>query len=82
MKSVNFEATPGWENLNGEVLLCKGGTFVITEAKLKELENWRINKVHEQVDDEKQSSIFVKKALAEDDRKENTGQSSTSRTWF
>ena len=38
MKSVNFEATPGWENLNGEVLLCKG-TFVITEAKLKELEN-------------------------------------------
>ena len=47
MKSVNFEATPGWENLSGEVLLCKGGTFVITEEKLKELENWRINKVHE-----------------------------------
>ena len=65
MKSVNFEATPGWENLSGEVLLCKGGTFVITEEKLKELENWRINKVHEQVDDEKQSSISVKKALAE-----------------
>ena len=47
MKSVNFEATPGWKNLSGEVLLCKGGTFVITEEKLKELENWRINKVHE-----------------------------------
>ena len=37
MKSVNFEAIPGWENLNEEVLLWKGGTFEVAEAKLKEL---------------------------------------------
>ena len=59
MKSDNFEAIPGWENLNEEVLLCKGGTYKVAEVKLKELQNWRINKVHDEVDDEKQSSIFV-----------------------
>ena len=45
MKSVNFEAIPSWENLNEEVLLCKGGSFKVAEAKLKEVKNWRINKV-------------------------------------
>ena len=53
MKSVNFEAIPGWENANEEVLLCKEGTFNVAEAKLKELENWRINKVYDEVDDQK-----------------------------
>ena len=65
MKSVNFEAIPGWENLNEEVLLCKGGTFEVAEAKLKELQNWRINKVYDEVDDEKQSSISVRWVLTE-----------------
>ena len=36
MKSVNFEAIPGWENLN-EVLLCKRETFEVAETKLKEI---------------------------------------------
>ena len=63
MKSVNFEVIPGWENLNEEVLLCKGGTFKVAEAKLKELENWRINKVYDEVDDEKLSSISVRRVL-------------------
>ena len=53
MKSVNFEAIPGWENANEEVLLCKEGTFDVSEAKFKELENWRINKVYDEVDDQK-----------------------------
>ena len=39
MKIVNFEAIPGWENLNEEVLLCKGVPFEVAEAKLKELQN-------------------------------------------
>ena len=65
MKSVNFKAIPGWENLNEEVLLCKGGTFEVAEAKLKELQNWRINKVYDEVDDEKQSSISVRWVLTE-----------------
>ena len=65
MKSVNFEAIPGWENLNEEVLLCKGETFEVAGAKLKELENWRINKLYDEVDDEKQSSISVKWVLTQ-----------------
>ena len=65
MKSVNFEAIPGWENLNEEVLLCKGGSFEAAEAKLKELENWRINKLYDEVDDEKQSSISLSWVLTE-----------------
>ena len=59
LKSVNSETISGWENLNEEVLLCKGRTFKVAEAKLKELQNWRINKVYDEVDDEKQSSISV-----------------------
>ena len=39
MKSVNFEAIPGWENLSEKVLVCKGRTFEVAEAKLKELQN-------------------------------------------
>ena len=65
MKSVNFKAIPGCENLNEEVLLCKGGSFEAAEAKLKELENWRINKLYDEVDDEKQSSISVKWVLTQ-----------------
>ena len=65
MKSVNFEAIPGWENLNEEVLLCKGETFEVAEAKLKELENWRINNLYDEVDDEKQSSISLSWVLTE-----------------
>ena len=65
MKSVNFEAIPGWENFNEEVLLCKVGTFEVAEAKLRELQNRRINKVYDEVDDEKQSSISVRWVLTE-----------------
>ena len=43
MQSVTFEAIPSWKNLDEEALLCKGGTFKVAEAKLKELENWSIN---------------------------------------
>ena len=57
MKSDKFEGIPGWENLNEEVLLCKGGTFEVAEAKLKELKNWRINHVYADVDDEKQDNF-------------------------
>ena len=63
IKSINFEAIPGWENLNEEVLLCKGGTFEVAEAKLKELQNWRINKVYDEVDDKEQSSISARSVL-------------------
>ena len=35
------------------------------QRKLKELENWRINKVYDEVDDEKQSSISVRQVLTE-----------------
>ena len=62
-KSINFEVIPGWENLNEEVLLCKGGTFELAEAKLKELQNWRITKVYDEVDDKKQSSISARWVL-------------------
>ena len=65
MKSVNFEAIPGLENLNEEVFLCKGGTFKVAVAKLNELQNWRINKVYDEVDDKKQSSISVRWVLTE-----------------
>ena len=37
--------------IDEEVLLCIGGTFEVAETKLKELENWRINKVYDEVDD-------------------------------
>ena len=79
----NFEAIPGWENLSEEVLLCKGGTFEVADAKLKELENCRINKVYDEVDDEKQSSVSVRWVLTEKIIEvKKTGQSSTGRTWF
>ena len=52
-------------NLNGEVLLCKGGTFKLAEAKLKELQNWRMNKVYDEDDYKKQSSISVRWVLTE-----------------
>ena len=52
-------------NLNGEVLLCKGGTFKVAEAKLKELQNWRMNKVYDEDDYKKQSSISVRWVLTE-----------------
>ena len=32
---------------------------------MKELKNWRINKVYDEVNDEKQSSIFIKWVLTE-----------------
>ena len=51
--------------IDEEVLLCIGGTFEVAETKLKELENWRINKVYDEVDDEKQSSISVRWVLTE-----------------
>ena len=65
LKSVNSETISGWENLNEKVLLCKGGTFKVAEAKLKELQNWRIKKVYDEVDDEQQSSISVRWVLTE-----------------
>ena len=46
--------------IDKEVLLCIGGTFEVAETKLKELENWRINKVYDEVDDKKQSPISVR----------------------
>ena len=51
--------------IDEEVLLCIGGTFEVAETKLKELENWRINKVYDEVDDEKQSSISVRWVVTE-----------------
>ena len=64
-------------------MLCKGGTFEVADAKLKELENCRINEVYDEVDDEKQSSVSVRWVLTEKIIEvKKTGQSSTGRTWF
>ena len=46
-------------------MLCKGGTFKLAEAKLKELQNWRMNKVYDEDDYKKQSSISVRWVLTE-----------------
>ena len=45
--------------------MCKGGTFKLAEAKLKELQNWRMNKVYDEDDYKKQSSISVRWVLTE-----------------
>ena len=36
---------------------------VVAEARLKELKNWKINKVHDEVDDDKKKLILVKWVL-------------------
>ena len=41
-------------------LLCKNETFDVVEVKLKELENWKNNKVYSEVDNEGQSQISVR----------------------
>ena len=53
-KSADFENINGRKNLNEEVLLCKNETLDIVEAKLKELENWKNNKVYSEVANEGQ----------------------------
>ena len=60
MKDVDFENINGWVNLNEEFLLCNNETFDVVEAKLKELENWKNNKVYREVDNEGQSQISVR----------------------
>ena len=60
MKNVDFENINGWVNLNEEFLLCNNKTFDVVEAKLKELENWKNNKVYREVDNEGQSQISVR----------------------
>ena len=60
MKCVDFENISSWKNLNEEVLLCKNETFDVVEAKLKELENWKNNKVYNEVDNEGQNLISVR----------------------
>ena len=60
MKNVDFENINGWVNLNEEFLLCNNETFDVVEAKLKELENWKNNKVYREVDNEGQSQISVR----------------------
>ena len=44
VKSVDFENINGWKNINKEVFLSKVEILEITEAKLKELGNWKNNK--------------------------------------
>ena len=63
--NVNYEAILSWKNLNEEVLLWKGGTFAVAETKLKELKHWRVNKVYDEVHDEKQVSVLVRWVLTE-----------------
>ena len=46
-------------------MLCKGETFELAEAKLKELESWRINKEYHGVDEKKQSPISVRWVVTE-----------------
>ena len=65
IKSVNFESIQSWKNLNEEVLFHKGESFEVPEARLKELESWRINKVYDEVDGDKQTSILVRWILTE-----------------
>ena len=54
-----------WKNHNKEILLCKNETFDIVEAKLKELENWKNNKIYSEVDNEGQSQIPVRWVITE-----------------
>lgn len=35
MKRVNFEGILSWENLSEKVLLCKGGTSKVADAKIE-----------------------------------------------
>ena len=49
-----------WKNHKKEILLCKNETFDIVEAKLKELENWKNNKIYSEVDNEGQSQISLR----------------------
>ena len=65
MKCVDFENISSWKNLNEEVLLCKNETFDVVEAKLKELENWKNNKVYNEVDNEGQNLISVRWVITE-----------------
>ena len=65
MKSVDFENIRSWKNLNEEVLLCKSETFEIVEAKLRELENLKKNKVYNEVEDEGQSQVSVRWVITE-----------------
>ena len=44
VKSVDFENINGWKNINKEVFPSKVEILEITEAKLKELGNWKNNK--------------------------------------
>ena len=46
-------------------MLCKNEIFDIEEAKLKELENWKNNKVYSDVDNEGQSQISVQWVITE-----------------
>ena len=45
IKNLDFENINGWKNINEEVLLSKVERFEITEAALKEPENWKNNNV-------------------------------------
>ena len=65
MRSVDFENVSSWKNINEEVLISKNETFEVTEAKLRELENWKNNKVYQEVDDENQSKISVRWVITE-----------------
>ena len=65
MKSVDFENIESWKNLNEEVLLCKNETFEVVEAKLRELENWKNNKVYNEVEDDGQSQVSVRWVITE-----------------
>ena len=66
IKSVDSsENINGWKNINKEVLLSKVERFEITEAKLKELENWKNNNVYQELDDENQNKISVRWAITE-----------------
>ena len=44
VKSVDFENINGWKNINKEVFPPKVEILEITEAKFKELGNWKNNK--------------------------------------
>ena len=60
IKNVYFENVNGWKNINEEVLLSKVERFEITEAKLKELENWKNKNVYQELHDKNQNKISVR----------------------
>ena len=61
-RSVDFSKIEGWKNIEEEVLITKHSdkNVDILKAKSVELENWKMHKVYEEVENKGQSFISVR----------------------